>query len=741
MRKIFLLVLLSGTLSAHAQSLSDAKWVTPSWKDTNAARIPVFDKSFSVEKKIRGATLAITAHGIYEATLNGRRIGNAYFAPGWTNYDKRLQYQQYDITKLLSAKNDLRITIAGGWYWGAFGHDLMVNRYGDGAALLLNLTIFFEDGTTQQFVSDESWRCGTGPVRYADFYTGEVFDARVQPGSWQKVQVKNFPPVDLVETINEPVTQHEKFVPRNIFQDSTHRYVIDFGQNLAGFVRIKVHGNKGDTIRVEHAEMLDKHGHFFTANLRDARATDIYILNSDGTETLEPHFTYHGFRYARVTGFVPAKNNCLAVALHNDIATAGTFACSNPLLNQLQRNITWSLNSNFMDVPTDCPQRSERLGWTGDAQVFGQTAAYNRNVQKFFAKWLADVRTEQGVDGSVPVMVPDLYHRSDSLKRSCAGWGDAATIIPWTMFRMYGDTPALAKQYESMKAWVGYIENNSPGLLWTARGYGDWYAPGDTTALAYIDQCFFAYSTQLVINAASVLSKKEDSIRYAKLLTEIKKAFLKNDIDADGNALSNTQTAYVLALQFDMLPDSLAQKAIVHLENLVHQNGDRLSTGFLGTPYLLHVLSKYGRTKLAYTLLNQQTCPSWLYPITRSATTIWERWDAIRPADSSLQQTSFNHYAYGAVGDWLFGNIAGITPLEPGFKKIKIAPQPGGGLTWAKASYISSFGKITSWWNLKKNRCTLAVDIPANTKALVVMPDKKEFHVGPGHHVFRAHVE
>lgn len=707
--------------AAYTQPLQ-AAWI--SRMDTAGGACTVFHKQFSSKTNIKSAKLSVTAHGLYEACVNGKRVGKAYFTPGWTNYDKRLQYQEYDVTKLIKEQNSMQVTVADGWYRGAFGGDLQKSRYGRDVSVLVQLCIRYADGTSEQVVSDSSWRCATGPIRSSDIYNGEMIDDNFQP-AYAPVVVNDYAKVNLVPTISEPVIKQDTFKPVAIQGN-----IVDFGQNLAGFVQIRVKGRRGDTIKVSHAEALDKDGRLFTGNLRDAQATDMYILNGQ-EQVLEPHFTYHGFRYAKVEGFIPTKNNCTAIALYSDLKRTGTFRCSNPMLNQLQSNINWSLNSNFVDIPTDCPQRSERLGWTGDAQVFCATAAFNCNVKLFFTKWLEDLKADQGVNGAVPSIIPDLYRHADSLKTGRAGWGDAATIIPWTLFEVYGDTLMLQGQYESMKSWVNYIASVSKNDLWKDFTYGDWYAPGDSTSIALIDQCFFAYSTQLLINAATILGKTGDVAFYTDLLRKIKKALLEKYFDAGGKAVTHTQTAYILPLQFDLLPENLAKKAITHLVDLIHANNDHLATGFLGTPYLLPVLTKYGYTDLAYTILNQTTPPSWLYPVTKGATTIWEKWEAIRP-DGSFDTCSLNHYAYGAVGDWLYTVVAGIDALEPGFKKIKIAPEPGGGLTWVKASYQSGYGNIVSEWKIRSRYLTMKVTIPPNTTAEIHIPDGKIVNAGAG---------
>jgi alpha-L-rhamnosidase len=510
--------------------------------------------------------------------------------------------------------------------------------------------------------------------------------------------------------------------------------VIDFGQNLVGWVNVKAQGRAGDRIILSHAEVLDKKGNFYTENLRPARQQNHFILKGSGTETFEPHFTFQGFRYVKVEGY-PGElkaENFSATALHSDMPLTGTFTSSHPLINQLQQNIQWGQRGNFLDVPTDCPQRDERLGWTGDAQAFSRTAAFNFDVHNFFSKWLKDLAADQ-VDGSVPFVIPNVLGPRAS---GSAGWADAATIIPWNMYLAYGDRKVLEDQYESMKAWVGYMERNSTDDLWN-KGFhfGDWlfYRPFDdndgrsaVTDKYMIAQCFFAHSADLVAKAARVLGKTEDATRYSGLAGRVRKAYMNEYVTSSGRLVSGTQTAYVLALQFDMLPDALRKPTAQRLADNVKSYGNHLTTGFLGTPYLCHVLSRFGFTDVAYTLLMQETYPSWLYPVKMGATTIWERWDGIKP-DSTFQtptMNSFNHYAYGAIGDWMYRVVAGIDTEEssPGYKSIVIKPHTGTGLTSAKAELISPYGMIRSSWTTEPGRFVLEVEIPCNTTAQILIP-------------------
>ena len=530
------------------------------------------------------------------------------------------------------------------------------------------------------------------------------------------------------------VKKHETFKPVKVFTTPKGEKVIDFGQNLVGWVIVKAKGNAGDKITILHAEVLDKQGNFYIENLRAAKTTATYYLAGKGEETFEPHFTFYGFRYIKIEGVDDIRaENFTAVALYSDMKPTGTFTSSNALINQLQHNIQWGQRGNFLDVPTDCPQRDERLGWTGDAQAFSRTASFNFGVNNFFAKWLRDVEADQLPSGSVPFVIPNVLGPGAG---AATGWADAATIIPWNMWLAYGDKKILENQYNSMKNWVGYMEKASKNYLWnTGFHFGDWlfYRPFDdndgrsaVTDKYMIAQCFFANSVQIMINTAKVLGKNEDIAKYTELIKNLKEAFVKEYLTPNGRLVSGTQTAYVLALNFDMLPENLREQAVEKLVENIKAYNNHLTTGFLGTPYLCHVLNRFGKTDVAFTLLMQESYPSWLYPVKRGATTIWERWNGIRP-DSTFEpasMNSFNHYAYGAIGDWMYQVVAGLDTYEdgPGYKHIKIKPHIGGGLTNASASLQTYYGKASSGWKLEGNKIIMDIEIPANTTATVFVP-------------------
>ncbi|MBS1606283.1 MAG: family 78 glycoside hydrolase catalytic domain [Bacteroidetes bacterium] len=725
-----------------------AKWITPEGPDSAEGPVPMLRKGFAVSGKIRQARLYITAHGLYEAWINGRRVGDGLLTPGWTNYRQRLQYQVYDVTSLLATGANAAAAIIGdGWYRGPTYRGRK-NIYGNTTGLLFQLEITLEDGSRQTVVSDGSWRSSDGPIRYSEFFNGEVYDARMEKAGWQKAGyddaawavVRTERPdttARLIATDAPLVRRHEVFKPLSILRTPKGETVIDFGQNLVGWVRWRSRGRAGDTIVVRHGEVLDPQGNFYTANLRSARQTITYISKGGAEEWFEPHFTFQGFRYVKVEGPVDLQD-IEAVAIYSDMEQTGDFTTSDTLINRLQHNIQWGQRGNFIDIPTDCPQRDERLGWTGDAQAFSATATFNMDVAMFYAKWLADLRSEQLPDGAVPYVIPNVLRPQDN---ASAGWSDVATIAPWNVYLAYGDTTILRDQYTSMKAWVDYIRAHAVDDLWnTGDHFGDWlfYTPGDAdddgraaiTDKHLIAQTFYAHSTQLLINAAKVLGRQADVSAYSALLKRIKDVFVDEYTTRRGRLVSGSQTAYVLALRFDMLPDSLRPQAAARLVQNIKDYGNHLTTGFLGTPHLCHVLTRYGYNDVAYRLLMQRTYPSWLYPVTRGATTIWERWDGIRP-DGSLQQAnmnSFNHYAYGAIGDWMYKTITGVNPVDsaPGYKKILFRPRPGGGLTHAAAHLRTLYGMVSLQWTLDSGRIAIDVTIPPNTTAELDLPGKKE---------------
>jgi alpha-L-rhamnosidase len=732
-----------------------AQWITPEeQKDASKPQpSPMLRTAFRVDGRIASARAYVSSLGLYEMELNGKRVGDEVFTPGWTSYDTRLQYQTYDVTALLArGANAVGVLLGDGWYRGTLAWDGNRNIYGNRLAALVQIEITFENGRRQVIASDATWKASTGPVLMSGLYEGETYDARLEqagwsrPGftdtTWGRVQVLEHTKDSLIAPAGPPVLRTQEIKPIKILRTPRGETVFDLGQNMVGWVRLSVSGAAGSTVTLQHAEILGPDGNFYTGNLRKAAQTVRYTLKGQGTEVYEPHFTFQGFRYVKVEGLAgePSLGQLTGVVIHSAMPPTGEFETSNPLINTLQHNIVWGQWGNFLDVPTDCPQRDERLGWTGDAQVFAATAAFNADVAGFYTKWLGDVRADQKANGSLPHVIPDVLTRTQPTGGGSTGWADATVIVPWTVYQAYGDRRVLETQYDSMKKWIGYMRQQAgDAALWrTGDHFGDWLAyattssdyPGATTDKDLIATAYFAYSTGIMQKVATILGKTEDARDFAALQARVKAAFLKEYVTPNGRLASNTQTAYVLALAFDLLPSSLRAQAADRLVADVKKFGTHLTTGFLGTPYLCHTLSATGHSDVAYALLNQQTYPSWLYPVTRGATTIWERWDGIKP-DGSLQDegmNSFNHYAYGAIGAWMYGVVAGIQldPAEPGYKHVLIRPEPGGGLTRVRASLQSMHGDIRSAWTLEGGAFTLDVTIPANSHGTVRLPVARE---------------
>ena len=728
-----------------------ASWITPSTPEdtTRSNPSPILRKEFALDAgTIASARAYVTALGLYEMQINGRRVGDQMLAPGWTSYDKRLEYQSYDVTDLVRrGKNAVGVTLGDGWYRGRLAWETRRNTYGKQVALLAQVVVKYADGHEQVIGTDNSWKSATGPILNSDIYNGETYDARLERKGWADAGFvdANWTPVKTIEHAKDilispagpPVRRIEELVPIKIIRTPAGETVADMGQNMVGWVRLRATGPSGTTIKLQHAEVLDKAGNFYTANLRTAKQMETYTLKGGGEETFEPHFTFHGFRFVKIEGYpgtvTPAA--LTGIVVHSDMPRTGQFESSDAMLNQLYHNIVWGQKGNFVGVPTDCPQRDERLGWTGDAQVFARTAAFNFDVAGFFTNWLGDAIADQRPIGSFPDVIPDVLSRGQPNATSSSGWGDAGVIIPWTMYLAYGDTRLLARQYPSMKRYVEY-EHKVAGdaLLWnTGWHYGDWLAfstvradyPGATTDKDLIATAFFAHSTDLLARSATALGKTDDARQYRDLFERIKTAWNKEYSTSSGRLSSNTQTAYSLALQFHLLPEGERAEAGTRLAKDVRTFG-HLTTGFLGTPYITDALTQTGHLTEAYQLLLNKKYPSWLYPITQGATTIWERWDGEKP-DSSFQEismNSFNHYAYGAIGDWMVRTVAGLDLDEtsPGYKHVVIHPEPGGGLTNARAELMTQYGTAVSGWKIDAGALQVLVRIPANTRGTVRLP-------------------
>lgn len=728
-----------------------AEWIEPGFEQdsTTSSPSPMFRNEFELNGDIVSARVYVTSHGAYEMEINGERVGDRYFTPGWTSYHNRLQYQTYDVTELLNGgENAIGVIVGDGWYRGFLAWGDARNHYGQTLGILAQIEVTYEDGSTERIGTDENWMSSTGPILKSDIYNGETYDARLEKDGWTEsgyddsdwsgVEVANHGKDHLVAPEGPPVRKIQTLKPREILETPEGDTVVDFGQNLVGWVQIRAEGPRGTKISLEHAEVLDKDGNFYMANIRAADQLNAYIMKGEGVEVWEPTFTFQGFRYVKVEGY-PGEltlDDLTAVVLHSDMEPTGHFQTSNALINQLQHNIVWGQKGNFLDIPTDCPQRDERLGWTGDIQVFAATACMNMNSAGFLTKWLRDVEADQNESGSVPYVVPNVLGEQAS---GASGWGDASVIVPWTLYQAYGDEQILETQFDSMKGWVDFMKEraamDSTTYIWDNNfTFGDWLSfnstasdyPGAYTDKALISTAFFAHSADLLSRSARVLGKDTDTEVYEVLFENIKEAFQHEYMTSSGRIMSNTQTAYLLALQFDLLTNEMQSKAAEYLVSRINERG-HLTTGFLGTPHLNPILTQHGYSDQAYELMLRKDYPSWLYPVTRGATTIWERWDGIKP-DSTFQDpgmNSFNHYAYGAIGEWLYKSVAGIDQKTAGYKEITIHPIPGGKLTHARGTLHSMYGGIESSWDLDQETFALSVMIPVNTRATILLPRAK----------------
>lgn len=725
-----------------------AKMITHNFSREETA-CPVFYRFFSAKKQVEKACLYATAHGVYEIALNGKRIGDAYMCPGWTDYHKRLQYQYYDITEELCRENCIEMTVGNGWYKGILSFDCKPDRYGDRTGAFAEIHIFYADGSREVIATDTDWKVRTGQIRYSEIYMGETLDTDDADTIEGTVLEAEFDPLVLVPQENEPVRVTERISAKKIFMDAQGNRLVDFGQNLTGLVELKIKGKRGQKVIIRHAEVLDKDGVFYPDTLRTAISTDTYILNGE-EQVLMPHFTFHGFRYIAVEGIETMKQEMFtACAMHSDMKKTGSFHCSNPAVNQLQSNIEWGLRDNFFDIPSDCPQRDERLGWMGDAQVFSWTAAFNRNTALFFSKWMKDVAAASSLEEGVPHIVPDIQGTYSS-----AGWSDAAVIIPWVVYQTYGDERILEESWQCMHEWVDYIHNrvNEDGLWMTNYQYGDWLAldreQGDksvgATDVYLVANAYYLYVTSLVAQTARVLGKEEEAVYYEELHAKTLESFREEYYTARGRIVSETQTGCVLSLHFGLAREQDREKILNTLLANIEDHKNHLTTGFLGTPYLCHALSDHGAHHMASILFMRDDYPSWLYAVKMGATTIWERWDAILP-DGTMEHpglNSMNHYAYGSIGDWMYRKIGGINQLEAGYHRFYVRPMFVQGIEEARTELETPYGKIVSEWSCKNKRIHVEIQVPANTSAVFYLPEKEEpLSVGSGTYVYEYDTE
>lgn len=698
-------------------------------------------RSFELDARPAGARAYVTARGLYELRINGERVGDAELAPGWTDYHRRIPYQVYDIGHLVQAgPNAVGAVLGEGWWSGYIGFDSRrhAQHYGESPELIAQLVFDFQDGSRAVLGTDGSWRETDGPVRYSDLLMGEYVDARNEllgwdrPGyddsSWSPVRVADTATDVLEAAGDEPVRVVEDLLPVAVDRRPDGTAVVDLGQNMVGRVRLTVRqAPPGQRIRLRFAEMLTEDGGVYLDNLRTAEATDVYIARGDEAETFEPRFALHGFRYVEVSGYPGelADGDVLGRVLTNDVPWTGTFTSSDRLTNQLVSNIAWSQRGNFVAVPTDCPQRDERLGWMADAQIFLPTAMRQADVAALMARWLRDVVDSQHPDGAFPDVVPEIAMNGPG----APAWGDAGVIIPWLIYREYGDLRVLQRGLPAMRRWVDYVGRHNPDLIWrnrTGRHYSDWLQVGSVTSRDVLATAYFARSAELVARAAAALGEDDLAGEYGRLRDHVARAFTDEFVDQDGRVEGDTQTGYLLALAFDLLPAEFRPGAAKRLTEDIESRGNRLSTGFVGVALLCPTLCAIGRPDLAYELLHQESYPSWNYSILHGATTIWERWDGWTHDHGfqSAEMNSFNHYSLGSIGDWLYGWVAGIRQADDSvaWRRIVIEPVPGGKLRSAAGTQVTPRGVVETQWQVTDETFDLHLRVPPGGEAEVRIP-------------------
>lgn len=725
-----------------------ASWITDRDYSFGKKQSPVpmtFRRTFTTPKPIHRAYITASAIGIYELMLNGEKVGDSYFAPGFTSYKKNLQYQLYDVTKQLAYSNTLIAVVAGGWAVGRFTYENKNKITAPRQAFLLELFIEYADGTAESVVTDNSWEITLqGNYRKACLYDGESYDATVdlEKAAWKRADTVRLPFHPEMALENSRVICREVLRPVSHFLNSAGEIIYDFGQNFAGVVELDIRGKAGQQILVRHAEVLDG-DRLYTASLRTAKA-EVHYTCKEGAQAYSPRLTYMGFRYIAVIGITPENLEVKARVLSSDIEESGDFSCSDARLNRLQSNIRWSALSNFVDIPTDCPQRDERQGWTGDIAVFAPTACYNFNLSRFYEKWLKDMRLEQSRGGGIPTVVP--IHGCSTPVVATACWGDSCILVPWAEYLARGSRELLRRQYPCMKRYMKAVRFWASLSGWGDRKYiwkwlfqfGDWCAPEgyikDWMAKGkWIATAYYANSSTIMARIAGILGEKEDAVYYSRLREKICAAFRNVLTDRNGNLHEHFQTGYVLPLYFGMEQGKNRKFMAANLNRLVAEKDYHLSTGFTGTPYLLVALADNGYVDAAYRVLMQDTCPSWLYCVKMGATTFWEQWNAITP-DGKVRDPSMNHYAYGAVGDFLYRRVLGLEPSEGGYRHFRVKPVPGGGLSWAEGFTGTPYGKIQVRWEIQDGIFSVTVNVPVSTTCQLVLPNGKKFELRSGVH-------
>ncbi len=728
----------------------EAKWITDS-KTAALNNNPSFKKQFDLStKEIKRARLYVTALGVYKPFVNKQAIDESHLAPGWTSYDSRLQYQTYDITHLLiDGNNEIDITLGNGWYKGYLNGEGENCFYGDELALLAKVAITYEDGTSESLGTNLDWTVEDSKIVESELYFGETQNLKTKPKTGEVVYYQ--PDKEFKITSQEcemvKITKRLPVVEKII--TPKNEVVLDFGQNMAGVVEITLPAKQSESLVLYHGEVLDKHGNFYNENYRTAISKDEYIYDEEhiGIKVI-PKFTYHGFRYIKVEGVLPDVDisNFTACVMHTDMKQIGSFVSNNQKINRLQQNIEWGQRSNYFDIPTDCPQRDERLGWTGDAQIFAETGSFNFNTALFFKKWLRDVAVESNEEIGIPQIVPNVV--GDTIGTSI--WSDCATIIPWTVYQTYGDKQVLKEQYQNMKLWVEYIKRHTDNEVLWKNGFqrGDWLSLDSDASLNLmsggtdkdlIANIYYAISTDIVAKSAKLLGNEADYIQYQNLYKDIVEALNEEYVTKTGRLVSETQTACAMLLQFDLLKEEHRKVVASTLVNNVMLHKGKLSTGFVGTAFLCQALTKYENHKAAEDIFFTEDFPGWLYSVNEGATTIWERWNSILPNGDFDQSgmNSLNHYTFGSIGNWMYQKIGGIEPLEAGYKKFMIKPTPTRTLTDVEVKYDSMYGMISSKIAIDGNQFNLEIEVPCNTSAVVILPESnEEIEVGSGKHIF-----
>ena len=725
-----------------------AEWITDAGYSFGKKVSPApmtFRKTFAIQKPVRRAYITATAIGIFELMLNGERLGDEYFAPGFTSYKNDLQYRLYDITDKLAETDTLTATVAGGWAVGRFTYENKNKITAPRQALLLELFLFYEDGSEEHIVTDGTWEVTLeGNVRAACFYDGETFDASIDPETirWKPANVWKLPVHPRITLQNNAVVCREILTPVRAFTNADGEHIFDFGQNFAGVVQLHICGRAGQVITVRHAEVLDGE-RLYTASLRTAKAELRYVCK-DGEQNYSPRFTYMGFRFLSITGIEPENLEVKARVLTSDFEDIGDFSCSDARLNKLQSNIRWSGISNFVDIPTDCPQRDERQGWTGDISVFARTACYNFDLSRFLEKWLRDMRSEQNRRGDIPTVIPTHGCSTPVVATAC--WGDSCILVPWAEYLARGNINLLRRMYPCMQRymkavrfWASLSGFGDRRYIWKwLFQFGDWCAPEgnvlDWMAKGkWVATAYYANSCAIMEKIACILGRTDDAGHYAALREKICTAFRNVLTDGKGDLRKLFQTGYVLPLYFGMEQGERRSIMAANLKRLIEENGFRLNTGFTGTPYLLFALADSGYADTAYKVLLQEDCPSWLYCVKMGATTMWEQWNTITPG-GEIREPSMNHYAYGAVGDFLYRRVLGLEPTQGGYREFQVKPLPGGGLTWAEGHTETPYGTISVRWEIRDGTFSVNVDVPVSARCRLIQPSGAEYILESGSH-------